>query len=116
MSEGATVVATIEQILERSEEADQILLGTIAALSAHYATGVGIRFIEEGSFSDGPWVGEAGVVTTEVEVRYDGELVALLVTPASLDEDARTTWEQVADLISAFCLVGWDIGGEDWEP
>jgi hypothetical protein len=116
VSEDATVVAAIEQILERSEEADQILLGTIAALSSHYKTGVGIRFIEEGSFSDGPWAGEAGVVTTEVEVRYDGELVALLVTPAPLDDDARKTWEQVANLISAFCLVGWDIGGEDWEP
>ena len=116
MSEDATVVAAIEQILERSEEADQILLGTIAALSSHYKPGVGIRFIEEGSFSHGPWAGEAGVVTTEVEVRYDGELVALLVTPAPLDDDARKTWEQVANLVSAFCLVGWDIGGEDWEP
>jgi len=116
VSEGTTVVTTIQQILERSEEADQILLGTIAALSAHYEAGVGIRFIEEGSFSDGPWAGEAGVTTTEVEVRYDGELVALLVTPASLAADAIKTWEQVADLISAFCLVGWDIGGEDWEP
>ena len=116
MSEGTTVVTTIEQILEHSEEADQILLGTIAALSSHYETGVGIRFIEEGSFSDGPWAGEAGTVVTEVEVRYDGELVALLVTPATLDTSAIQTWEQVADLISAFCLVGWDIGGEDWEP
>lgn len=116
MSEGATVVTTIEQILERSEEADQILLGTIAALSSHYEAGVGIRFIEGGSFSDGPWSGEAGVTTTEVEVRYEGELVALLVTPASLDEDDQATWEQVASLISAFCLVGWDIGGADWEP
>ena len=116
MTDGATVVAAIEQILERSEEADQILLGTIAALSSHYETGVGIRFIEEGSFSDGPWAGEAGTVATEVEVRYDGELVAVLVTPATLDTSAIETWQQVANLVSAFCLVGWDIGGEDWEP
>ena len=47
MTDGDAVIATIEQILERSEEADQILLGTIAALSATYETGVGIRFIEE---------------------------------------------------------------------
>ena len=116
MTDGATVVAAIAQILERSEEADQILLGTIAALSSHYETGVGIRFIEEGSFSDGPWAGEAGTVATEVEVRYDGELVAVLVTPATLDTSAIETWQQVANLVSAFCLVGWDIGGEDWEP
>ncbi len=116
MTDGATVVAAIEQILERSEEADQILLGTIAALSSHYETGVGIRFLEEGSFSDGPWAGEAGTVATEVEVRYDGELVAVLVTPATLDTSAIETWQQVANLVSAFCLVGWDIGGEDWEP
>ncbi len=116
MTDETTVVATIEQILERSEEADQILLGTIAALSSQYETGVGISFIEEGLFSDGPWAGETGTVATEVEVRYDGELVALLVTPAWLNDDDRATWEQVAELISAFCLVGWDIGGEDWEP
>jgi len=116
VTDGAALVAAIEQILERSEEADQILLGTIAALSSHYETGVGIRFVEEGSFSDGPWAGEAGPVATEVEVRYDGELVAVLVTPATLETSAIETWQQVANLVSAFCLVGWDIGGEDWEP
>lgn len=116
MTDGTAVVAVIEDILERSEEADQILLGTIAALSAHYETGVGIRFIEEGSFSDGPWTGVAGTVATEVEVRYDGELVAMLVTPATLETSALQTWERVAHMISSFCLVGWDIGGEDWEP
>ena len=116
MTDGDAVIATIEQILERSEEADQILLGTIAALSATYETGVGIRFIEEGSFSDGPWAGESGTVATEIPVRYGDELVAMLVTPAALDATAVTTWTQIGDLVSAFCLVGWDIGGEDWEP
>ncbi|MSO46647.1 MAG: hypothetical protein EXQ67_00960 [Thermoleophilia bacterium] len=106
----------IEGILERSEEADQILLGTIAALSSQYETSVGIRFIEEGTFSDGPWAGEPGTVATEIAIRYDDELVAMLVTPAVLDAAAVRTWEQIGNLISAFCLVGWDIGGEDWEP
>ena len=55
-------------------------------------------------------------MATEVEVRYDGELVAVLVTPATLETSAIETWQQVANLVSAFCLVGWDIGGADWEP
>lgn len=116
MTDGAVVVAAIEEILERSEEADQILLGTIAALSEHYEAGVGLRFVEEGAFSDGPWAGSSGVVASELAVHYDGELVAMLVTTATLDSDAHSTWETVSALISAFCLVGWDIGGEDWEP
>lgn len=49
-------------------------------------------------------------------VRYDGELVAELVAGRPLDDAERAEWDGAADLIAVFCLVGWDTGGEDWEP
>jgi hypothetical protein len=49
-------------------------------------------------------------------VRYRGDVVADLAAGAGLDADGRAAFVRVALLISPYCLVGWDIGGEDWEP
>jgi hypothetical protein len=116
MSADAEVIAAIQAIVDGADEADQILLGTIAHLAQRYDAGVGLRFVEEGAFIDGPWSGPDGPVGSEVEVRYDDELVGAFVTTAQLDDDARATFEAATRLIGDYCLVGWDIGGEDWEP
>ena len=110
------LVDAVQAIVDRSEEADQILLGTIALLSEHYGGGVGLRFVEEGAFSDGPWAGPTGDVVGQVPIRYDDELVGEFATSFTLDDEARTTFERVAAIVGDYCLVGWDIGGEDWEP
>ncbi len=110
------VIAAIQAIVDGAEEADQILLGTIAHLSERYAAGVGLRFVEEGAFTDGPWAGAATPVVAQVAISYDDELVGEFVVGTELDEDARATFEGVAAIIADYCLVGWDIGGEDWEP
>ena len=57
MSHDADVVAAVQAIVDGAEEADQILLGTIALLAERYDAGVGLRFVEAGVFSDGPWAG-----------------------------------------------------------
>ena len=116
MSADAAVVSTIQAIVDGAEEADQILLGTIAHLAERYGAGVGLRFVEEGVFSDGPWAGVTGSVATQVPIAYDDELVGEFVVSTPLDDDARATFEAVALIIADYCLVGWDIGGEDWEP
>ncbi|MGI9185988.1 MAG: hypothetical protein ACR2J9_00450 [Gaiellales bacterium] len=116
MSAEASVVAAVQTIVDGAEEADQILLGTIAHLADRYGTGVGMRFVEEGVFTDGPWAGATGEAVTEVPIAYDDELVGEFVIGAQLDDDARATFEAVAAIIADYCLVGWDIGGEDWEP
>jgi hypothetical protein len=51
-----------------------------------------------------------------VPIAYDSELVGEFVTGASLDDEARGTFEAIATLVGDYCLVGWDISGEDWEP
>ncbi|MGI9117391.1 MAG: hypothetical protein ACR2JV_07125 [Gaiellales bacterium] len=116
MSADAAVVAAVQAIVDGADEADQILLATIAHLAERYGAGVGLRFVEEGVFTDGPWAGGAGDVRTEVPIHYDGELVGEFITAAELDDDARATFEAVAGVVGDYCLVGWDIGGEDWEP
>lgn len=116
MSREADAVASVERIVDAADEADALLRAAIEELAARYATGVGIRFVEEGTFTDGPWAGPGGTPATEIPILYDGDLVAELVTTAVLDDAARAAWERIAALLSPYCLVGWDIGGEDWEP
>jgi hypothetical protein len=55
-------------------------------------------------------------VADAVPVSYDGDVVAELVATGPLDDRERAAWERIALLLSPFCLVGWDIGGEEWEP
>jgi hypothetical protein len=116
VSADTAVVAAIQAIVDGAEEADQILLGTIAHLATRYDSGVGLRFVEEGVFSEGPWAGATGPVAAQVPIAYDDELVGEFVVSSKLDDDARATFEAAALIIADYCLVGWDIGGEDWEP
>jgi putative methionine-R-sulfoxide reductase with GAF domain len=44
------------------------------------------------------------------EIDIDSDL------PAAFGDEDRLFLEQVAKLISPHCLVGWDTGGEAWEP
>ena len=48
----------------------------------------------------------------DVPVVYRGERVGELVGAV----DDRAFLERVATLISPYVLVGWDTGGEGWEP
>jgi hypothetical protein len=47
-------------------------------------------------------------------VRWQGDTIAELVVDGAAPDDAAFL-ERVADLISGYCLVGWDTGGEPWE-
>jgi hypothetical protein len=79
----------------------------------------GIAFVEERELTLGPEAGERGEAMAAFPVAFRGERVAeLQVSPAPGpdDTDARTFLERVALLISPHCLVGWDTGGEPWEP
>ncbi len=74
----------------------------------------GILFLEEGALVLGP---EAGVADparrTSVPVYYQGAVVGEL----AVDGDAEAAFlERVAARISTHVLLGWDTGGEAWEP
>jgi L-methionine (R)-S-oxide reductase len=54
-----------------------------------------------------------------VPVRYEGLVVAEIDidsdAPAAFGDADRAFLERVAELISPYCLVGWDTGGVDWD-
>lgn len=48
------------------------------------------------------------IVVAEIDIDSD--------RPAAFSRDDQTFLERVAALISPYCLVGWDTGGEEWSP
>jgi hypothetical protein len=108
----------IEQIVRRGGDADEILRAVVAAL--HEQAGypwAGIFFVENATLALGPSAGTAGgsADRTTVAVTWQGERIAELAIDDAPEED-RKFLERVAALVADHCLVGWDTGGESWEP
>ena len=74
----------------------------------------GIRFSEAGTLVPGP---EAGLSDPSrrvaVPVSYQGSVVGELAADGSVDGSLLT---QISDRIATHVLLGWDTGGESWEP
>jgi len=55
-----------------------------------------------------------------VPIAYEGTVVGEIDVdsdePAAFDDADRAFLERVALLVSPYCLVGWDTGGEGWTP
>lgn len=55
-----------------------------------------------------------------VPIAFEGQVVGEIDIdsdePAAFGENDRAFLERVALLVSPHCLVGWDTGGERWEP
>jgi hypothetical protein len=111
----------VQAIVDGGEEADEILRASLAAM--HEAGGApwsAIAFVEEREMAVGPLLGKAPEGMPEpalvVPIVYRGETVAGLwfgaETPRELDADLS----RVAALLAPYCLVGWDTGGEHWDP
>ena len=56
------------------------------------------------------------VVPIVYEGRVVGEIDVDSDRPAAFGGDDRAFLERVALLLSPYCLVGWDTGGERWSP
>ena len=117
MSSTSGALEAIDRILNRGGDADDILRRVVAALheEAGYAW-AGIYFLEGGELALGPQAGTPDASRrTSVPVAWQGDRVAELVVDDAPEED-RMLLERVAVLVSGHCLVGWDTGGESWEP
>ena len=115
MSSTDGALEAIDRILSRGGDADDVLRSVVAALHerAGYAW-AGILFVEEGELVLGPAAGtERPAERTQVPVLFNGDRVAELAADGAAD---RAFLEQVAVLIADHCLVGWDTGGEAWNP
>ena len=105
----------IDRILDSGDDADDVLRAVVAELAQEPSIEwAGVLFLEEGSLVLGP---EAGVAAparrASVPVSYRGAVVGEL----AIDGDAEPAFlERVALLISTHVLLGWDTGGEAWEP
>jgi len=109
-------LAAIDQILNRGGDADEVLREVVAALHRDYPW-VGISFVEDGELVLGPAQGEQTAEPTSIPISYENNVVAELgVVASGLGTEDRTFLERVAVLISPYCLVGWDTGGEAWSP
>ena len=97
-----------------STDADDLLRETVSALVADGCAWAGIFFVEEGALALGPSAGEPDESRRQtVPVSWKGDRIAELAVDG---EVARERLEQIAAEIADLCLVGWDTGGEAWEP
>jgi hypothetical protein len=115
-NEGA--LESIDRILNRGGDADEVLREVVAVLhGVGDFSWVGISFVEEGKLVLGPAEGEQKGEPTRFPIAYENTVVAELgVVAGELNTEERAFLERVALLISPFCLVGWDTGGEAWSP
>lgn len=109
----------VDRVIDRGGEADDVLREIVAVLAeqAGYAW-VGVRFVEDGGPVLGPRAGEdaAAARAAAFPVLFQGTCVATLEAGGELDAEDRAFLERVAVLVAPYALVGWDTGGEAWEP
>ena len=106
----------IDRILNRGGDADDVLRAVVRVLPEQLPglAWAGVYFKEGDRLVPGPASGEPDEGRrVHVPVSYRGERVGEL----AVDGEAGAAFlERVATLISAHVLLGWDTGGERWEP
>jgi len=111
----ARALEALGRILDGGGEADDVLRAAVAALveepGISYAA---VAFLEEGELVVGPQAGDPDERRrVSVPVTYQGSQVGEL----RADGDAGASLlARVAELVAAHVLIGWDTGGERWQP
>jgi hypothetical protein len=103
----------VERIVNRGGEADDVLRQVVDVLARVYPY-VSLWFVEERELVQGPRAGEPAD-GERYSISFQGTKVAELEVGSAEDED-RAFLERVGTLVSAHAMVGWDTGGERWEP
>jgi L-methionine (R)-S-oxide reductase len=163
MSLHSDALDAIREILDRGDDADDLLRQVVAVLQERFDdySWVGVYLVEGDELVLGPWQGPeatehvripvgqgicgaaAATGVTEivddvnadprylacfpstrseivVPISYEGGVVGEIDIdsdrPSAFDADDGEFLERVAVLISPYCLVGWDTGGEPWRP
>ncbi len=111
----ARALEAIDRILGRSADADDVLRSIVAELAREPGVDwAGIFFLEDGEPALGP---QAGVADESRRVRVPVTYRDMQVGELAIDGRAdAAVLEHVAAAISAHVLLGWDTGGEAWEP
>jgi hypothetical protein len=108
-------LTSIDEALAKAADADDALRETVRILAEQPGVAwAGIAFVETPGLVLGPSAGDPDESRrTHVAVCYKGETVGELQVDGEPD---RALLEAVAERISAHVLLGWDTGGEHWEP
>jgi len=98
-----------------STDADDQLRATVAELAARDdCSWAGVFFVEGDELVLGPEAGTPEPARrAAVPVVWRDTRVAELAADGGVD---TAQLESVAAEIAELCLVGWDTGGEEWEP
>jgi hypothetical protein len=109
------VLLDLDRILGSTDEADDVLRGAVALLaSLDGVDWVGVAFLEGGELRLGPTAGRASERgRTHVPIAFHDEPVGELLVDGAAEADLLA---RVAERISPYVLIGWDTGGETWEP
>jgi len=105
----------IEGVVAGSEDADEALRATVDLIAAEPGVAwAAIAFLEQGELTLGPAAG------TPDEPRRHRQPVVFQGTPVGelwVDGDVDDAFlGRVASVIAAHVLIGWDTGGEAWQP
>ena len=105
----------VDRLLSEAEDADDVLRGTVDALvGLPGIVWAGIGLVEDGDVSLGPVSGTPDEARrTRAEVVFDGSVVGEIWADGEID---GSTLEDVARRIAPQVLIGWDTGGDVWEP
>jgi hypothetical protein len=105
----------LERILDRGGEPDDVLRAAVAMLvDEPEVTYAEVAFLEEGELVAGPHAGDPDEERrVRVPVTYRGSLVGELWVDGEAD---LAFLERVAERLSAHVLIGWDTGGDRWQP
>jgi hypothetical protein len=108
----------VDRLINRGGEPDEVLRATVAVLEERCGYELcAIAFTEDGELVLGPVAGASEQPPAAVPVVFEGTKVAeLRISPGPSGNEERAFLERVATLISPYCLVGWDTGGEPWDP
>ena len=105
----------IDAALAEAPDADEALRAAVRILAEQPGiVWAGIAFVETTGLVLGPQAGAPDETRRAlVPVSYKEETVGELQVDGEAD---RKLLEAVAERISAHVLLGWDTGGEGWEP
>ena len=109
------VLDKLSSILDRGGEPDDVLREAVRLLAdSPGVTWAAIAFLDGGTLVLGPSAGAPDPSTRVITpISFQGSTVGELWT----DGDAeRKVLEGLADRLAGHVLIGWDTGGEAWDP
>ena len=111
----ASAAEAVRRIVEAGGDADDVLRACVTRLADEPdVTWAGVALAEDGALQLGPSAGASDATRRKrAPILFQGEAVGELWVDGAID---RTTLDHVAALIAPFALIGWDTGGEAWDP